>query len=240
MTRSTLTIPATAAMRALTRAALGAGAARCRSATARTASGSAARWAAAPSRRSRASSRRFTLTSAWGFGCAGGGDRAPCRAYQHPYDRGGVSPRASAGDHHRRRGHGQDLLQLADSRASRPALCHPGGSAVNQIDRAKDPRCGASDRPAHEMIWAVAMIYLGELPLTGMSSPSGLVVMSQKVSALERMSGADSNSWQPPYRWSNPALTWVTRLSRLCRRVLPGQAEDVDFFGGWLVRARCL
>src|SRR5260370_17570702 len=31
-----------------------------------------------------------------------------------------------------------------------------------------------------------------------------------------------------------------TRLSRLCREVFPGQADDVDFFRGWLIRARCL
>src|SRR5262249_36417889 len=37
-----------------------------------------------------------------------------------------------------------------------------------------------------------------------------------------------------------PLLSWVTRLSRLCHCVLPGQAEDADFFGCWLVRARCL
>jgi hypothetical protein len=29
----------------------------------------------------------------------------------------------------------------------------------------------------------------------------------------------------------------VTRLSRLCRCFLPGQADDADFFGGWLVEA---
>src|SRR5512135_3323407 len=31
-----------------------------------------------------------------------------------------------------------------------------------------------------------------------------------------------------------------TRLSSLCSEVFPGQAEDADFFGGRLVRARCL
>jgi hypothetical protein len=31
-----------------------------------------------------------------------------------------------------------------------------------------------------------------------------------------------------------------TRLSRLCGEVFPGQAEGADFFGCWLVRARCL
>jgi hypothetical protein len=42
-------------------------------------------------------------------------------------------------------------------------------------------------------------------------------------------------------RSSNVALCPLSsRLSRLCREVFPGQADDVDFFGGWLVRARCL
>jgi hypothetical protein len=34
-------------------------------------------------------------------------------------------------------------------------------------------------------------------------------------------------------------LDRLTRLSRLCGEVFPGQTDDVDFFGGWLVRARC-
>jgi len=32
----------------------------------------------------------------------------------------------------------------------------------------------------------------------------------------------------------------TSRLSRLCGEVFPGQAEGADFFGCWLVRARCL
>src|SRR5271155_3584822 len=38
-------------------------------------------------------------------------------------------------------------------------------------------------------------------------------------------------------------LIWVdlvTRLSSLCGEVFPGQAEEADFLGCWLVRARCL
>src|SRR6516225_9792554 len=31
----------------------------------------------------------------------------------------------------------------------------------------------------------------------------------------------------------------MTPLSQLCREVFPGQADDVDFFAGRLVRARC-
>jgi hypothetical protein len=38
----------------------------------------------------------------------------------------------------------------------------------------------------------------------------------------------------------NQNIPLTTRLSRLCREVFPGQADDADFFGGRLVRARCL
>src|SRR5208282_4870956 len=41
---------------------------------------------------------------------------------------------------------------------------------------------------------------------------------------------------------SSPIIAgmYVTRLSRLCGEVFPGQTDDVDFFGCWLVGARCL
>jgi len=63
MMPSTLTTPATAAMRGFTKGAPGGGAARCRLATAPTATGYAARCPAGPRRTSRTSSGSSTATS---------------------------------------------------------------------------------------------------------------------------------------------------------------------------------
>src|SRR5271166_3738954 len=40
-----------------------------------------------------------------------------------------------------------------------------GGSVINLLDGAEDQRRGALDRPAHQVPWAVAVMYLGESPL---------------------------------------------------------------------------
>jgi len=55
-----------------------------------------------------------------------------------------------------------------------------GGSVLGLLDCAEDRRRGALDWPAQEVLWAVAVQYLGE-PLVGAGTglPSGLVVMSQ-------------------------------------------------------------
>ena len=37
-----------------------------------------------------------------------------------------------------------------------------GGSVMDLLDRAEDHRRGALDRPAHQVPWAVAVLYLGE------------------------------------------------------------------------------
>jgi hypothetical protein len=37
-----------------------------------------------------------------------------------------------------------------------------GGFVMDLLDRAKDHRRGALDRPAHQVPWAVAVLYLGE------------------------------------------------------------------------------
>ena len=41
-------------------------------------------------------------------------------------------------------------------------LCDMGGFVMDLLDRAKDHRRGALDRPAHQVPWAVAVLYLGE------------------------------------------------------------------------------
>ena len=58
-------------------------------------------------------------------------------------------------------------------------LCGLGGSLMDLLDRAEDHRRGALDGPAHQVPWAVAVMYLGEPLSTGTGWPSGLVVMSQ-------------------------------------------------------------
>jgi hypothetical protein len=41
-------------------------------------------------------------------------------------------------------------------------LCDMGGFVMDLLDRAKGHRRGALDRPAHQVSWAVAVLYLGE------------------------------------------------------------------------------
>src|SRR5690348_1903730 len=44
-------------------------------------------------------------------------------------------------------------------------LCGLGGSLTDLLDCAEDHRRGALDGPAHQVPWAVAVMYLGETPL---------------------------------------------------------------------------
>ena len=68
-------------------------------------------------------------------------------------------------------------------------LCGPGGLVPDLLDCAEDHRRGALDGPAHEVPGAVAVMDLGEPPVDRHELAAGLVVMSQKVSALPRTSG---------------------------------------------------
>src|SRR6266481_8870049 len=57
---------------------------------------------------------------------------------------------------------------------------------------------------------------------------------------LNAVSGAGRATGWSIWTSRSSSTPWITRLSSLCGEVFPGQAEDVDFFGGRLVRARCL
>ena len=72
-------------------------------------------------------------------------------------------------------------------------LCRLGGSLMDLLDGAEDHRRGAPDGPAHQVPWAVAVVYLGE-PLLGRRRLAAGAVMSQHVSMLARSSGAGSGS----------------------------------------------
>src|SRR5713101_2849102 len=50
----------------------------------------------------------------------------------------------------------------------------------------------------------------------------------------------DPYGGSPAAKWGLTVNLLNTRLSWLRGEVFPGQAEDADFFGCWLVRARCL
>ena len=69
-----------------------------------------------------------------------------------------------------------------------------GGSVMDLPDRAEDHRRGAPDRPAHQVPGAVSGHISRRAAVRLAQSPSGLVVMSQKVSTLESAYGAGSNS----------------------------------------------